>query len=305
MADWLTTTKVKPSTKRQWRQIVEHHVLLDSIHAIKLGHLKHLHVQQFVDRRVADSLSPNYIGVMHAVLSIALGRAVRLGIIPSNPAAACDLPRKTRGVMACWNESQIKAFLLAAQDDEHHALWVLALTIGLRRGELLALKWPDIDIDKGTLTISRTMTTREDGSYFIADEPKSTSSRRTIKLPMICIAALRRRRALQNQRRLQLGEVWSADEAVFDNGVGAHYAYPHGIGRKFRALSQSTGLAPIKFHGMRHSAATAMLRNGVPVHTVSRILGHANASITLNVYAHVLSDAQQDAATKIDQMFGT
>jgi integrase len=305
LTSWLGSTKVKPATQAQWTRIVEQHIIPNGLGAIRLGALKHSHIQQFIDGRVAAGLSPNYVRVMHAILSIALRRAVRLEVLQTNPATGCDLPKKTRDTLLCWTEEQIKYFLRATNDDEQQALWLLALTVGLRRGELVALKWRDIQMDRGTLTISRTMTTRVDGSCFIADEPKSAASRRTIVLPAVCAAALKRRKALQNERRLQLGALWSDDDAVFDNGVGAHYAYPHCLGRKFQSITHHLGLPPIKFHGMRHSAATAMLRNGVPVHTVSHILGHSNPSITLNIYAHVLSDAQTDAAAKIDQMFGT
>jgi integrase len=180
---------------------------------------------------------------------------------------------------------------------------LLAVTVGLRRGELIGLRREDLDLTRGTLTVCRTQTRTATGRWIIGEVAKTDASHRMIHLPAICLEALRGHRARQNERRLQLGPAWQDEGAVFDAGDGRHLPSPNRLDSRFPRLTAQLGLPRIKLHGLRHTAATNMLKSGVPVHVVAHILGHANPSITLKVYAWVLADMQESAAARIDAMF--
>ena len=180
--------------------------------------------------------------------------------------------------------------------------WPLALTTGMRQGELLALRWQDVDLDNGALAVRRTLTRDRAGRVTIG-EPKSASGRRSIALDSATVAALRRHKASQNARRLQWGEAWQDADLVFDRGDGA--LLYHGVARdSFRRAAKRLGLPPIRFHDQRHTAATLMLAGGVHPKIVQERLGHSTVAMTLDRYSHVSMDMQRDAAERLERALG-
>jgi len=226
---------------------------------------------------------------------------VKAGVIQTNPANDLDMPSKTAPAWTIWSEEQVSRFVDALDrwQEPNRAMWVLAVMLGIRRGELIGLRWTDINLHSGTITIERTGTRTEAGKWVIGDLPKTSHSQRTIRLPDVCTRALVQHCVEQTERRLTCGTVWIDSGAVFDTGLGDHWATPFRLYDGFRKLIEKVNstvehpgdcLPIIRPHDLRHTAATHMIRRQVPVPTVARILGHKNPAITMRVYAHVLDD---------------
>lgn len=307
---WLAIYRQSPHSLANREQIVRLHLKPDAIAAIPLGLLTRAHVQAFIDRKV-DSVAPSYLGGMLATLRTALEAAVRRGLIDTNPCTSLERPARHKPPWTVLSDTQARAFMASLAGELHPAFWVLAVVLGIRRGELLALRWDDVDLKRGTLTIRRTMSRRLDPDnperrvWYIAEIPKSTAANRTLRLPRVCLDAMQDHRRRWVERRLAFGDSWSADDAVFDSGAGAHHRdpnWPDNTMRRFRAL----GIVPVKMrvHDLRHTAASHLLRHGIPVVTVAEMLGHANPSITLATYSHVIEGMQEDAVAVIDAQYG-
>jgi integrase len=172
----------------------------------------------------------------------------------------------------------------------------------MRKGEILGLRWQDIDLQKGELQIRRTL-----GYFahhgFVEGEPKTEKSKRKITLPQFVLDALKRHRTLQLERRLQAGSTWIDKDLVFSSKDG-DFIVPHTLNNHFNRLLEEIGLPHIRFHDLRHSAATLLLSMGVPAKVVQEILGHSNFRTTMDRYSHVLPTMQKEAMDKMDDMFG-
>lgn len=213
--------------------------------------------------------------------------------------------------MRVLDEDQARAFLRAARTDRLYALWVLALTTGLRRGELLGLCWQDLDLEGGRLTVRRALLV-VNGRYILS-APKTQSAYRTIALPGVAISALREWRTRQIEERLQAGAQWQSTvspsdppelrELVFTSRRGAP-AGVRSLRRAFMRILSAAGLPPMRLHDLRHSAATLMLAGGVDARTASEVLGHSDPSITLGVYSHVVESMRRRAASVMDTIMG-
>jgi integrase len=222
-------------------------------------------------------------------------------MIPRNVAELVDAPRRTFPDVVTWKMEQVATFF--AVSDEHYlaALWRLALLTGMRRGELLGLMWEDIDLDRGMLSVRRTLS-RGKGGDWVLGQPKTQSGRRAIALPESCVASLRRHRAKQNSQRLRLGEVWQDSGFVF-TGQQGQALHVNVLVTHFKSLIRKAGLPDLRFHDLRHTSATLLLAQGVHPKIVQERLGHADISMTLNRYSHVTPDMQRSAADTLDAVF--
>jgi integrase len=247
-------------------------------------------------------LAPKSVRNVHVSLSNALSLAVSDGYIARNVAKAREVAPTARSrEMQVWTPEQIRTFLEFVVDDRLYALWRLAATTGMRRGEMMGLHWAAVDLDAARL--------RVDGALIVTparelrfETPKTERSRRTVDLDAVTVDALRAHRKRQTAEQLASLGAWPADgpEAglVFTDEVGRPL-HPAWITRRFIALGEGAELPRIRLHDLRHSAATLLLRAGTPVHVVSQRLGHASSSITLDVYAHALDDQRSGAADAI------
>lgn len=242
-----------------------------------------------------DGLAPKSLGHVHAALRSILAAAVEDGLIPSNPAetkrARQARPRggKTTAKVTedqCWSTEQARTLVAATADDRLGALWATMLGTGMRRGEALALRWEDIDLDAGTLHVRRSVTTVR-GQVVESDGGKTDAAARRIVLGADLVAVLRDHRKRQAAERLAAGAVWEDTGTVFveEDGRPIH---PNKASTAFTRAAEATGLPSIGLHGLRHTHATMLLRAGVPIPAVAQRLGHANPSITLAVYSHAL-----------------
>lgn len=311
LATWLATYRESPASQHKRGGHIRNHiagdpkrdVAADPIAAIPLVRLRYAHCQDWVDRLIVKGLAPNTIRSANATLSLALSQAVRRQLIASNPCSGVALPSAGTAAWCVLDDEQARRLVTATRDDPYHALWTLAVTLGIRRGELLVLTWATIDLTAGLLRIERTMSVDADGHRIIKDGAKSQTSRRSIRLPVVCIDALRRHRARQNARRLAAGDAWMDTGLVFDGGLGERLGET-AFYTAFRTVKRELDLPDeLRPHDLRHTAATLMLYAGVPIPTVASLLGHASPVTTMRVYAHVLRAMEDEAAGRIDTLF--
>jgi integrase len=225
--------------------------------------------------------------------------AVRWGRLPTNPADRADPPKPRQAEMKVWSIDQLRRFLDHVADDRLFAAWMLMATTGMRRGEVVGLRWVDVDLELGPLAIVQThvLVNRE----VLVSEPKTAKGRRTVALDATTVTALRQHRKYQLEERLALGEAWEDSGLVFthQNGWAIN---PRLFSSWFTQRATAAGLPHIRLHDLRHSYATAALAAGVPTKIVSERLGHANIAITLDTYSHVLPNMQEEAAEQIARL---
>ncbi len=303
LGDWLENSAkpaIRPSTYIRYGAHVRNHIS-PAIGHIKLSRLTPQHVQALLNEKLGDGLAPATVRYMHAVLRRALKQALKWDLVARNAAALVDTPRVTQKEIEPFTPEQARTFLDAIRGDRLEALYSVALAVGLRRGEVLGLKWSDVDLDKRTLTV-RASLQRIDGALVLV-EPKSRQSRRTVALPQTVIDAVRLHRARQLQERLLAGSRWQDHGLVFSTTIGTPMD-PRNLTRHFRKAIRSAGLPLRRFHDLRHSCASLLLAQGVHPRVVMEILGHSQISITMNTYSHVIEKLQHDAAAQIDALLG-
>jgi integrase len=293
---WLSTMKsrVQPKTHLRYEQLVRLRIN-PHLGASRLVRLAPVHVQQLFAALERDKVSARGRQMAGTVLHKALRDAVRLNLIPSNPAAEVEKPRPDKPKMQVYDESQARAFLTAAAGDRLYALFVLALDTGMRQGELFALAWDDLDLESGTVLVQRSL--EEINGKHRIKEPKSGKGRR-IDLSTFSQEVLR------EHRKAMLAEGrYRADGPVFCSAEGGWLRKPNFQRRVFRPLQKAANLPTIRFHDLRHTAATLMLLNDVNVKVVSERLGHASIQLTLDTYSPVLPTMQHIAAQRMDAFF--
>ncbi len=293
---WLETVapNLKPATIAQYRLEVENH-LRPALGHVRLARLNAAQIQRLITALQASGRRRTASLVL-ALLRQALALAVRWGWMADNPADRVVRPQHRAPEKTMWDAGQLGAFLQGTAGYWLGPLWVVAVATGCRLGELLGLTWGDVDIAAGTLAVQRTLQ-RVDGEW-ISDGPKTRAGARTLALPGEALAALQRQRAWQAERRLRLGPDWPATDLVFTTAEGQpiHRAtVAHAMARECDRL----GLPRMTPHGLRHLHASLLLAEGLPIPTVSKRLGHANAGVTMTVYAHAIGQGDAGAADAI------
>ena len=306
--EWLTyvSTRLSARTVERYTQIVELH-LIPGLGQRRLVDLRPLDVAVFFDWELSHGRGNGGAPMAHAtlvkirnVLHRALKEAVAWQRIAVNPATAVSVPNgapETGAKARSLSEEECAALLAAAEGDRLYLPVVLTLATGLRRGELLGLRWCDLDLDAATLRVEHSL--EEAGGALNLKEPKTRSGRRTVPLPATAVRALRRHRAEQDGRRLAGGPGYDDRNLVFCSPDGSPWR-PSAFSVAFRRLVTKGGLDHARFHDLRHTHATMLLRAGVAPKVVSDRLGHANIAITLDIYSHVLPDMQNEAAERMD-----
>jgi integrase len=298
---WIASIEgaVRPSTKARYEEIVKRHIE-PSIGRVQLAKLSPLNVQQLYADRLEAGLSPTTVDMLHNILHKAIKQAVRWGLLTRNVTEAVDAPRRATPEYTTWNEQVSTTFLAVADGDELAALWRLALLTGLRRGEMFGLKWEDIDLTRGSLSVRRTLSRGNKGTYTFG-MPKTAHGRRSIALPRSVVEALHKHRVRQIEHRLALGVAYQDQGLVFADAIGEPL-HPNTVTYQFKRLCRLAGVPIIRIHDLRHTSATLMLANNVHPKIVQERLGHANISMTLDRYSHVTMDMQKDAADQLDDL---
>jgi integrase len=312
LASWLEG--VKPTLRpRPWKRYEEHirlH-LVPTLGRIPLARLSPVDVQQAINALLQMGLAPATVGRAHATLRAALKQAQRWQLIPSNPASLVTPPRVEQREMIALDADQVRRFLLATRGSGLEALWVLAVTTGLRQGEILALQWSEVDLEGGSVRVTGTLTRIDVGepaagrpkTQRVTAPPKSARSRRRVEIGSLALVALRDHKRRQAEQRLHAGTMWTERNLVFSGAAGGHL-HPDQLNDELRALLAAAGLPRIRFHDLRHTAATLLLGRDVNPKKVSEMLGHSTVAITLDTYSHVLPTMHREAAEIMDDLLG-
>jgi integrase len=238
---------------------------------------------------------------VYKLVANALGDAYRMELVTRNVATQVKAPQIDRQRRVGLDVAEANRLFDVINGERLQALYVLALTTGLRRGELLALRWDDIDLRSRQLRVCRAMQ-RIDGKLQIV-EPKTSSSRRTVVLPRLAVRHLQEHKKRQHAERKALGAGWREHGLVFASSIGTPVE-PRNVNRRWDELRQRAGLDWLRLHDLRHGCATLLLAKGVPDRVIMEVLGHAEIGVTMNTYAHVLPVLRQEAADAIDELFG-
>jgi integrase len=232
--------------------------------------------------RLEAGSSTTTVRHVHAVVHRALDSAMRLGLVQRNVSELVDPPRMRHHEIRVLTPAQVRTLLEAARGQRLETLFILALATGMRQGELLALRWEDVDLDNATANVRATLQ-QVSGQGFAFASPKTKRSRRKVVLPAAAVEALRQHRVRQAEERLQLGPAWEDLGLVFANQVGRPLDGGHVLRRELHPLLTKAGLPLMRFHDLRHTAATLLLGQGVNPKVVSELLGHSQVAITLEI----------------------
>ena len=301
LARWLADSvrdTVRPTTFERYEQIVRLHIH-PVLGKVKLKNLTSAHVRGLYREKLDAGLSPRTVQYVHVTLHKALKQAIADGLIPRNATEPVKPPQVRREEMRPLTAQQARILFDAAKGDRLEALYVLAVTTGLRQGELLGLKWDDIDLEVGTLQVRRTLTTAKGGPVLPA--PKTKSSRRTVKLSQTTLEALRSHLKRQLEEIDRAGSLWSENGLIFASEAGEPLDRRYITTHRFKPLLKRAKLPQIRFHDLRHTCATLLLSKNVNPKVVSEMLGHASIAITLDTYSHVLPNMQESAAKAMEE----
>ena len=298
---WLESKKsdLKQNTWSQYDQTLKTYVIPYLGH-IKITDLRADHFQSLYNDLLAQDVGPYTVRKTHNVIHGALSYAKKTKLLQNNPASNIIIPTEPKSELTILNESQVSQLLIAARGKRLEALYNLAVTTGMRQSEILGLKWTDLDWINHSLRIERQLV-RPNGTKVEFSPPKTKFGKRTISLGDKSIDVLRNHYNLQQQERTVQGERWVENGLIFTTSLGTPI-HARNLLRYFKNLLDEAGLPEIRFHDLRHTAASIMLNHGVPVIVVSRRLGHARPSITLDVYGHLIPNMDEAAAQKIDEL---
>jgi integrase len=306
LSNWLAEyakLNVSPKTYERYMDIISKNIL-PALGEYHLSKLRPLHIQSFYTDALTQGrkdgrggLSAQTVLHFHRVLRKALQQAVKWQLLARNPTEAVEAPRPQRKEMHAVDETGTARLLHAVEGMRLYMPVLLAVMTGMRRGEILALRWQDTDLEKGKIAVRRSLEQTRDGLRF--KQPKTGKGMRSIALPGIAVQTLRRHKIAQAQERLRLGPAYEDNDLVCPRLDGGPWA-PDSLSTAFAGLIRRSDLPRVRFHDLRHSHATQLLRHGIHPKVVSERLGHSKVGITLDTYSHVLPGMQEEAASKVD-----
>ena len=303
MNDWLVNIEasIRPNTFKQYQHLT-HKRILPFLGRYKLINLRPDIIQNRYNQMIEEGYGLRTIQITHSVLHRALVQAVKLGLIFRNPDDATSPPKPQKAEMQFYDKEQVQQFLIHTKlsKDRYYPLYHLAISTGMRQGELLALKWSDLDMDQRTLKVQRQFTRAKNGGFELT-QPKTQAGRRTIALGFNTLEMLKEHQRDQFQVKLDVGDKWKDLDFIFTTKLGTPFD-KYSLLKSFKKASREAGLPVIRFHDLRHTAATLQLNNGVPVILVSNRLGHSKPSVTLDVYGHLIAEKQHEAADLMDEI---
>ena len=287
---------VRMSTYERHEGIIRTH-LTPALGRIRIKNLTPAHVRGLHREKLDAGLAPATVRKIHSTLHKALSQAVSDGLIPRN-AAAIKAPRPDPEEIHPLSADEASALLEAARGDRFRALYVLAITTGLRRGELLGLRWRDVDLEHGVLRVGRALV-REGGRYRLG-ETKTKRGHRSIRLASQAVSALGAHRKRQLEERIRLAGLYEDQDLIFATQKGTPLNPENLVKRSFKPLLEWTGLPEIRFHDLRHTCATLLLGRGVHPKLVQELLGHATIAMTLDTYSHFLPSMGDQTARAME-----
>lgn len=296
---WLESKRnsLRSQTHYNYEMITKKHVLPE-LGSLTVQKINSPTLQRFVDELCNKGLTGAYIKKIIDVVNSSLKKAMRLGYIAQNPMELVDRPRIGKKEMRVWDKIEVEKFLTAAYPERCYIAFLLAITTGMRQGEILGLRWQDIDFENRTLSVRQTLS--HDGKTILS-EAKTKSSIRPIYLPDETLEALRKHRLLVKQEKLKAAVEYRDQDLVVCTTVGTPIC-PRNLNRTWYRLLNQSGVTQIRFHDLRHTHATLLLQKGIHVKVVAERLGHSNTRVTLDTYSHVLPTMQEEAAKAISDI---
>lgn len=302
--DWLTASRpsLKPTAIAFYDWVIRKHLKPD-LGDLKLIALRADHLQTLYAKKIDAGLSPHSAYHFHRTIHAALADAVRWDLVPRNVADVAKAPSFRRKEMTVWTPEEAARFLRATADDRLGVAYAICLYCGLRLGELLGLKWEDVDLTGRRLQVRRTIQRVRGTRDLVIGEPKSAKGRRHIALSAPVVEALRRGKTRQIEERLAAGPLWQDRGFIVTTSVGTPIEpsnFNHYFGRRVKEL----GLPKIRVHDLRHTCATMLLSRGAHPKVVQEMLGHSQISLTMDTYSHVLPVMQEEAARMLEAVYG-
>jgi integrase len=298
MQYWLDTYvrhRCAAKTVDDYERTIRVHII-PALGAIQAQKLTPDVLQKFYGDKLAAGCGPRTVELCHLRLSQALDQSVKLGLLTRNVADLVTPPRVPRKPRQTWDEEQARRFLAVADQSGRGPIWIVALATGMRRGELLGLRWQDVDFERDILSVRQTVGALR-GKPDVKP-PKTRSSIRDVPVPSEVMAALREHRRRQNEQRLALGPVWEDNDLVFAAANGRPI-YPDNLKRDFERLVHLAGVPRIRIHDQRHTHVTLAIAAGADIGAVSQRIGHSRTSITMDVYHHVLPRKHLEVSDKV------
>ncbi|MBK9166255.1 MAG: site-specific integrase [Bryobacterales bacterium] len=294
--DHVVKNTVRPKTFRTYQDIARIH-LKPGLGDIPVAKLAPQAIRTFLSEKLDSGLSPRTVKHLLVTLRSALAVAVNDGTLPRNVAALVEPPSISRPQIQTFTPQQARQFLAACEGDRLEALFAVTVALGLRQGEVLGLRWQDINFEAGTLEVSGAL--QRVDKKLVRVEPKTDAGRRILMLPAVTRSALAAHKRRQELDREIAEDRWRETGYVFTSTIGTPLEPRAAFGR-FKELLKAAKLPDMRFHDLRHSAATLLLAQGVSARYIAEQLGHSQVSFTLQTYSHILKSVQQDVAAKMD-----
>jgi len=289
----------RPQTVTQYRQIVGQHIL-PLMGKMRLQEIQPSHIKQLYLTKREEGRGPRTVQLIHTVLHCVLKQAVREGILGRNPVDAVERPRVEQTEFQILTEKQARQLVIASMSSRYGTLIYLALMTGMREGELLGLKWSDLDWEKGLLLVQRQLQRTKGGGHVLVP-PKTKAGRRQIKLGKGTLDRLAAHREQQELQRAATGDRWEENDLIFPNTLGKPMSCEN-MFVEFKRLLRVNDLPDIRFHDLRHTSISFLLDMGTPINTVQQRAGHSKASVTTDVYGHAMAHSQDEAAERIEEL---
>lgn len=291
--------EVRLSTYERYKRFAENH-LIPVLGSIPLEKLRPEVLQRFFVEKEKDGLAPNTIKFIYIILHSALDKALELGYVSRNVCDLISLPKRRQKEIRILSKEEMEHFLFCAKKHRLYPAFLLLATTGMRRGEVLGLRWQDVDLDKRTIVINQVLVSLIRGITF--QEPKTKTSQRTIPLLPGVTEELKKWRKQWLEERIKLGPDWPQTDLVFPSKVHTPIL-PRNFNRVFHSICKDAGIENFTIHGLRHSFASYLLAQGENPKTVAEILGHSSVTITLDTYSKLLPGLKEQAIGKLQSFF--
>jgi integrase len=300
LAHVTTQGHLRPRTWAGYERLLDQWVLPD-YGSLQLRAFSVRHAQAALDAAVAAGKSPATVRNVRSALSAVFSLAVQWQLVETNPVHASRAPKSQRPDLRIPTAAELRQLIEAAKGSRWEVATLLSATTGARRGEVLAIRWSNVDLDAARLRITESLANGDDGLVFMP--PKTRSSVRTVPIPAFAVARLRRHRVEQRERRLRLGPDWHDLDLVCERGDGQPIS-PNAFTAGFLALAARAGLRGVRLHDLRHGVATVMAKRGASPLATSRMLGHASVTFTQSVYTHADDEMVDLAAASLEAALG-
>ena len=301
LIDWLEihNSRLKPKSGQRYVQVARDYIF-PYLGKSRLQELRVKHIEGLYQILLQKGVSVRNVRYVHSLLHRSFSDAVKRGMVSLNAAHGARQPKMTHKEMMILDENQIMQVFIVVQGTRNESLYHLAIKTGMRMGELLGLKWSDLEWSKGTIRVQRQVQ-RVTGQGMVFMAPKTKAGRRTIALGNDTLRILREHRNNQQFEEQLAGKQWQENDLILPSSVGSPQS-PSNLLKSFKSILKLSGLPIIRFHDLRHTAASIMLNQGVPPFVVSKILGHSKPSTTMDIYGHLIPVMHEGIGNLMDEL---